>query len=145
MGIRYECFKKKSLCLVVWEGTHVPAEEWFDHLRRMGGDPEVISSHLHLADLRFVTVHPSFGDRELKEGADFVAGVPGLLTGRKVAVVAIEEFSKSRAFERLLKPYAANIIVFHALDVACAWLGLNPGEIGNEEAQLLERLRNRRA
>lgn len=142
MGIGYECFEKKSLCLVVWEGTHVPAEEWFDHLRRMGADPEVIASRLHLADLRFVTVHPSFGERELKKGADFMGSVPGLLPGRKVAVVAVEEFSKSRMFERLLKPYSANMIVFHSLDVACAWLGLDQGEIGVNETRLRDRIRN---
>jgi len=142
VSIGYECLREKNLCLVVWEGVNVLPEEWFGHLRRMGDDPAVIASPLHLADLRFASIDPTLGERELKEGADFLGSVPGLLPGRKVAVVAGEEFSKSRIFERLLRPYSANVIVFNSFDIACAWLGLNPGEIGKAEAQLLAKLRN---
>ena len=124
MGIVYEVKKEDGIACVVWDGS-IGAEEWLSHVKKLLSDPNWPTPRgLHLTDLRTCTLDSTIEESVLEKAASMFARHPKISLV-KTAILAHNEFQKALLYERLILQFEPSVIVFHNLDTACTWLGVN--------------------
>jgi len=129
-----------SLIVSLWDGV-VTADDWRQNLERMLADPAFSSTNVHIVDLRSADIEGTIAEQDIKDIVEFLAIHRAEIAGRKAAILAGDEFSRSSIFERLIQPYELSAAAFTFLDTACAWLGVDPGEAQQSLGILGVRLR----
>jgi hypothetical protein len=135
MNIGYVCLPRKALVISVW-GKNVTLDQWYANIRKQIADPGFAQTKVHLVDVSRGTADPSIGEAEIQGVLDFISGSGAPTAGRKIAIVAGEEFARLRLYERLAEPLQLNVIVFNDLGTACTWLGIDPREVEIEIRKL---------
>ncbi|MBN1476805.1 hypothetical protein JXA47_08630 [Candidatus Sumerlaeota bacterium] len=121
----------------VLQGGHLVAEryrgaisheELISHVKEILLDSSIAPRANSISDCRFATF-PETTAENIHELSD-LHGEPENRTSfnRLAIVISGEGFSTARMFEAQVKKYAVDILVFSGFDVACAWLGIDPGE-----------------
>jgi len=125
MPIGYVCKPEQSLVISAWLGR-VDLDQWRANVERLLSDPLFPSTDKQLTDLRSATIDPAIGEPEIQSIVDFLAASPVSIHGRKVAILAGEEFPRSVIFERLIVSQQVMAAHFVFTKSACEWLGIDP-------------------
>jgi hypothetical protein len=124
MGIVYDVDQEEGITYVVWDGD-VGAEQWLSHVQQLLSDPKWPTYQgLHLTDLRTCTLDSTIDEAVLEKAASLFARHPKI-SMVKTAILAHNAFQKALFYERLIRQVEPFVIVFHDLDTACTWLGVN--------------------
>ena len=142
MSIGYTCIMDKKLVVSVWDGN-VTLDQWRENLDRLLADPDFPATRINIVDMRFGHPDHTIGEGEIQQVIDFLATHQEKIAGRKIAIVAGEDFTKPKYFERLAESLLAKVIVFNFLHSACSWLGADPKETEQTMEQIRVRLRHR--
>jgi hypothetical protein len=138
MGIVYHIDREEGITYVVWDGI-VGAEQWLSHVQQLLSDPDWPTARgLHLTDLRTCNLDSTIDESILEKGAGMFGNHPKI-SAVKAAIVAHNAFHKALLYERFLLRFKPSVIVFHDLETAGAWLGVN----GESVALALNSLRTR--
>jgi len=140
MSIGYVCKPEQQLVIAVWDGT-INLAQWRDHLRRMFADPDYALVKYQLTDLRFSEIDSSVKGLDIKRVVNFMATQPDKIAGKKIAIVAGNEWERPKQAESLLEAVSVHPIVFTDLVTACLWLGADVVEIGNIIKEIRLKLR----
>ena len=140
MSIGYVCKPEKQLVIVVWDGT-INLDQWREHLRRLLADSDYALLKYQLTDLRFSEIDPSVQGLDIQRTVDFMAAQPDRLAGKKIAIVAGNEWERPKQAESLLEKLSVQPIVFNDLVTACLWLGADVVEVGNTIKRVRQILR----
>ena len=140
MSIAYECKKELGITIVVWDGK-VTFAQWMENARQLSVDPDFGLTSTQIVDLRFASVDPSIAEKEFQEIINFFSLHKQLFGGRKVAVIADEEFGRATVFKHMGESLGATFIVFNDLLIACHWLGVDVGMVEQEIEHLGAQLR----
>ena len=124
MAILQRFDEQKGNVFVVWKGV-VTAEEWFSKAERLASHPRWPGTPRVLADLLPVTDTSSIQEQEIEHAAGIFARNWKSLRGKKVAVLAKDEFARARYFADLLVRFGFSMVVFNNLDTACLFLGID--------------------
>jgi len=124
MGILQRFDPQKGIVFVVWDGR-VTAEEWLRYAQKLVSDPAWASTPRILADLLSVKDTSSIHNAEIEHTVEIFSANPRALRGKKLAVIARDEFGKARHFEDLLMHFGVSSVVFNNLDTACLFLGMD--------------------
>lgn len=109
---------------MVWDGV-IAAERYIAHVKRLLADPDWPPARgLHLSDLRSTSLDATIDQPVLEKAVSMFAEHPKISTVR-TAIVAHEAFHQALLYERLILPIEPSVIVFHNLDTACMWLGID--------------------
>ena len=142
MSIGYTCIMDKKLVVSVWDGN-VTLDQWRENLDRLLADPDFPATRINIVDMRFGHPDITIGEGEIQQVIDFLATHQEKIAGRKIAIVAGEDFKKSKFFESLAGNLLIKVIVFNFLHGACSWLGIDPRETEEAIQQIRERLRGK--
>ena len=140
MGIAYRCKKELRITIVVWDGT-VTFSQWLENTNKLSSDPDFALTSMQVVDLRFASIDPAVGEKEFKEIIDILGKKKEMFFGRKVAVIADEEFGRATVFKHMGESLGASLIVFNDLLIACHWLGINILEVEKDIEGLRTQLR----
>lgn len=124
MSIIQRFDEQKSVVFVVWEET-VTAEQWFGYIPRLTSNESWTRMSCLLADLLPVQDTSSIRIAEIDRAAEIFASNRKALRGKKVAVLAGDEFGRARYFGDLLTRFGVLLVVFNNLDTACLFLGID--------------------
>jgi len=136
MPIAYRIDKPIALMTTVWQGP-ITAADWREHLQATFADPDWPGVLRNLTDLRSADLSAITEDDRVKMVALYEPHAEHL-RGKKSAVVAGDNFDRSREFESHDEPPGLRIIVFNDLFNACTWLGIDISE-ANETLDELRR------
>lgn len=114
----------KRAVFVLWEGV-VTAEEWFSYLPRLLKHNAWNATSSLLADLLWVRDTSSIGDQEMAHAVEILLTSRTALRGKKMAVLAQDQFGKAKRFGELLAPFGVFFVVFNDLDTACSFLDID--------------------
>jgi hypothetical protein len=109
---------------VVWKGT-VTAETWFRYIPRLVTHRAWSATPNLLADLLSVEDTSSIRNEDMAHAVELLTANAKDLRGRRLAVLAQDEFGKARYFGTLLARFGISLVVFNHLDTACLFLGLD--------------------
>ena len=140
MTILYQIDRQAGVTYVVWDGV-VAAGQYLSHVKRLLADPEwPPARRLHLSDLRSTTLDSTIDRSVLEKAVGMFAAHPKI-SMVKTAIVAHEAFHQALLYERLISPIEPSVIVFHSLDTACMWLGIETKSAAHELNSLRARAR----
>jgi len=132
MSNTYGIYNSGSIVLEYWEGL-VRAEELFGHQRLQEVDPGIAEHATTIVDFRNVTFEISDTD-VLNFAQAFTKNSP--CTKKKMALVISEvDWEKASLYSQQVWSDDVEVIAFHSLEAACAWLNLDSANI---ETKLLE-------
>jgi len=126
MPIAYRIDKSLALMTIVWDGP-ITAAEWREHLRETFADPDWPGVLRNLTDLRSADLSAITDDDRIEMVAMYEPYAEHV-RGKKSAVVAGDNFDRSRKFESHDEPPGLRVIVFNDLFNACTWLGIDISE-----------------
>jgi len=130
VGITYRCDAEHGCTFVVWDQGATP-EEWHGHLDRLFADPAFPPGERWLVDLGTARGAPIITDEVIAEVGKRLNAESDTLNEMRVAIVPNGTWEKARQLvDREVSIPGLRAILFNELSVACAWLGLPPGEIG---------------
>ncbi len=115
---------QKGLIFVVWQGT-VTAQEWFRYAHKLTSDSTWTTASRVLADLLSVQSTSSIQNQEIDQAVEIFSANRAGLVGKKLAVLARDEFGKARRFGEYLSHFGTSSVVFNNLDTACLFLGMD--------------------
>jgi len=128
MPIVYQINRDKGYTIAAWHGL-VNADEYEKHVHQLVTDeswpPE---KSLHLSDLRRAKLDDSFTEEVLIKSAK-IYGERLIHRRIKLAIIAEATYKKASIFEKSFMNYQPSAIVFHDLQSACLWLGLDHDEV----------------
>ncbi len=124
MSIIQKFDEQKRVVFVVWAET-VTTEEWFGYISRLVSNQAWSRTPCLLVDLLPVRDTSSIGNAEIDRATEIFASDSKALRGKKVAVLARDEFGRARYFGDLVARLGVSLIVFNNLDTACLFLGLD--------------------
>jgi hypothetical protein len=136
MPITYRIDKPLALMTMVWDGR-VTAADWREHLQATFADPDWPGVQRNLTDLRSADLS-GITDDDRAEMVALYEPQAEHVHGKKSAVVAGDNFDRSREFESHNEPPGLRVIVFNDLFNACTWLGIDISE-ANEALDALRR------
>jgi hypothetical protein len=142
MGIIHICDRQKNVIFVVWDGA-VTGGVWLAHARSLLAEPEWPAIFRIIGDLRTVSDTRSIRDEEIEKAAALFTADPAIVAGKRVAIVATEEFRKAKRFMELIARFRTTTVVFNTLDTACMFLGINLAETRQTLEELRTELRAR--
>ena len=102
-----------------------------EHVRRFLDGPEYPLVQYQLADLRDASVKPYLTEAEIGRVVKYMQNQLGTLGGKKIAIVAGNDWETPKRAEALLKSLSVTPIVFNSLSTACVWLGQEVVEVEN--------------
>ena len=140
MGIIHECDKQKSITYIVWDGK-VAWDDWLQHVEGLNADSDWSACSLFLADLQTVSDTSTIGEEAFEQAAALLGANPEIISRKRGAVVADDEFWRARLLGRLLSEFGTSTLVFNTLDIACSYLGLDKAETHQTIRQLRAKLR----
>ena len=140
MPIAYRIDKQLALMTAVWDGP-ISAVDWREHLRATFAEPDWPSVLLNLTDLRSADLS-AITDADRVEMVALYEPHAEHIRGKKSAVVAGDNFDRSREFESHNEPPGLRVIVFNDLFNACTWLGIDVSEANETFDELRRSLRN---
>jgi hypothetical protein len=140
MGIGYRIDKQLALMTTVWDGA-ITAADWRDHLRATFAEPDWPGVLRNLTDLRSADL-TRITDADRVEMVAMYEPYAEYVRGKKSAVVAGDNFDRSREFESHNEPPGLRIIVFNDLFNACTWLGIDVSEANETLDAVRRELRN---
>jgi len=126
MPIAYRIDKSLALMTIVWDGP-ITAADWREHLRETFADPDWPGVLRNLTDLRSADLSAITDDDRVEMVAMYEPYAEHV-RGKKSAVVAGDNFDRSRKFESHDEPPGLRVIVFNDLFNACTWLGIDISE-----------------
>ena len=141
MGIIQQFDKEKGLFFIVWDGV-VTSDDWFKSAQRFASDPAIFTTARGLADLRTVEDTSSIQREAIEQASDIFSADVTVLRGKRLAVVARDEFGKARYFGDRLGRFGASLVVFNNLDTACIYLEIDLMYASGKLEELRERLRS---
>lgn len=124
MPILQKFEQDKGVAFVVWTGTVTP-EEWFPKAKSFAVHPTWPRTSRVLADLLSVRDTSSIGIPDLEHAVRIFSAEPSYLPGKRMAILARNEFGKARHFGQLMGRFGMSVLVFNNLDTACLFLGLD--------------------
>jgi hypothetical protein len=136
MPIAYRIDKSLALMTIVWDGP-ITAADWREHLRETFADPNWAGVLRNLTDLRSADLSAITDDDRVEVVAMYEPYAEHV-RGKKSAVIAGDNFDRSREFESHDEPAGLRVIVFNDLFNACTWLGIDISE-ANEALDELRR------
>ena len=136
MPIAYRIDKSLALMTTVWDGP-ITAADWREHLRAAFADPAWPGVLRNLTDLRSADLSAITDDNRVEMVAMYEPYAEHV-RGKKSAVIAGDNFDRSREFESHDEPPGLRVIVFNDLFNACTWLGIDISE-ANEAFDELRR------
>jgi hypothetical protein len=136
MPIVYRIDKALALMTAVWDGP-ITAGDWREHLRATFAEPDWPGVLRNLTDLRSADLSAITEDNRVEMMAMYEPHAEHV-RGKKSAVIAGDNFERSREFESHNEPPGLRVIVFNDLFNACTWLGIDISEI-NETLDELRR------
>jgi hypothetical protein len=136
MPIVYRIDKSLALMTTVWDGP-ISASDWREHLRETFAEPDWPGVLRNLTDLRSADLS-AITDADRVEMVAMYEPHAEHIRGKKSAVVAGDNFERSREFESHNEPPGLRVIVFNDLFNACTWLGIDISE-ANETFDELRR------
>jgi hypothetical protein len=136
MPIAYRIDKSLALMTIVWDGP-ITAADWREHLRETFADPNWPGVVRNLTDLRSADLSAITNDNRDEMVAMYEPHAEHV-RGKKSAVIAGDNFDRSREFESHDEPAGLRVIVFNDLFNACTWLGIDISE-ANEALDELRR------
>ena len=140
MSIAYNLKKEIELAIVVWDGE-VTFTQWMENSKQITTDPNITSTSMQVVDLRFASIDPSISENEFQEIINYLSLYKQLFSGRKIAVIADEEFGRATVFKHMAQTLGVSFIVFNDLLIACHWLGVDAGIVEQEIERLRAQLR----
>lgn len=135
MGILHRSDTQRGVVYTVWDGA-VTWAEWQNHASALMAEPDWMSCSRFIVDLRSASAI-SIGMDEVEQAGELFRSNSLLMTRKRGAVIARDEFRNASRFEALIAPSGVSMVVFNSLDTACLFLGLSFIETNGE----LERLR----
>ena len=140
MPILHKCNKELGAAIVVWNGK-VTFPQWQENSRQLLSDPDFALTSMQIVDLRFASVDPSIAETEFQEIINHLSLHKHLFAGRRVAVIADEEFGRATVFKHMGESLGTSFIVFNDLLIACHWLGVDVAKVEEEIETLRTKLR----
>ena len=140
MPIVYRIDKSLALMTTVWDGA-ICAADWREHLRATFADPAWPGVVRNLSDLRSADLS-AITDADRVEMVAMYEPYAEHIRGKKSAVLAGDNFDRSREFESHNEPAGLRVIVFNDLFNACTWLGIDISEANETLDELRRRARD---
>jgi len=140
MPIAYRIDKPLALMTSVWDGP-ITAAEWREHLRETFAEPDWPGVLRNLTDLRSADLS-ALTEADRVEMVAMYEPHAEHVRGKKSAVVAGDNFDRSREFESHNEPPGLRVIVFNDLFNACTWLGIDISEANETLDELRRRARD---
>ena len=141
MGINYSCDRQRDIIFLVWDGK-VTWDNWLTHIHKLQAEPDWSAISRVIADLQTANDTSSMGNREIDQAADIFGSQRHLLSRKRIAVIARDEFGKSKRFGDAIAKFGAIFIVFSNLNTACLFLGIDEQEARQKFAELRASLRS---
>ena len=137
MGIEYRIDEARGATFAVWDGP-VTGADWLAHLKRLRLNLDwPPTRRLHLSDMREVSPDAAVDEAAIERAVELLALEPDKIAGMKVAVVVRQGHGRAAFFQRLFSRLRGQVMICATLESACAWLELDPREVG----PLLDQLR----
>src|ERR1700690_2334669 len=114
MSIDYICKPKLKLAIAVWDGL-VTWDIWQEHLHHMFSDPAYAPMEIQITDLRFSSISPTIAGDQIQIMTELLTDQRERVSLKKIAIVAGDEWSKSKLGEFALQAISINSIVFNDL------------------------------
>ena len=140
MPIAYRIDKPLALMTSVWDGP-ITAAEWREHLRETFAEPDWPGVLRNLTDLRSADLS-ALTEADRVEMVAMYEPHAEHVRGKKSAVVAGDNFDRSREFESHNEPAGLRVIVFNDLFNACTWLGIDISEANETLDELRQAARD---
>ena len=141
MPIVYRIDKSLALMTTVWDGP-ITAADWREHLRATFAEPDWPDVLRNLTDLRSADLS-AITESDRVEMVAMYEPYAEHIRGKKSAVVAGDNFDRSREFESHDEPPGLRVIVFNDLFNACTWLGIDISEANETFDELRREARDR--
>ena len=140
MGILHSFDRARGVIYTVWDGP-VTWLEWRQHASAIILEEDWQRSSRFIVDLRSVTDTSSITVEEVEQASALFTANQDVLSRKRGAVIARDEFRNARRFEDLIASSGLSMVVFNSLDTACLFLGLDVTEASLELDRLRMRLR----
>lgn len=140
MPIAYRIDKPLALMTTVWDGP-ITAADWREHLNATFAEPDWPGVLRNLTDLRSADLSALTEDNRV-EMVSMYDPYAEHVRGKKSAVVAGDNFERSREFESRNEPPGLRVIVFNDLFNACTWLGIDISEASETLDELRRQARD---
>jgi len=129
MGIAYRCNPETGVSVEVWHGT-ISFDVATLHIEQLAKDPEWAASRRIVTDLTTMSLEsrPS-ADQVRALGDAFLHQLAYLVSDVKWSVIADGAFAEALVFGEHVRHEVRRMIVFTNLLTACAWLGVEPGDV----------------
>jgi len=135
MANYYGIFNQGSVLLECWEGV-ITLAEMLQHETLQRDDPLVRDFSLVVADCREATFNLT--SEELAQYSQFMLS-RGTYSGKKVAlIINSESWDMANIYNDLFWSADNEIMSFHSIDAASAWLELDSKNVQNRLARLKE-------
>ena len=141
MGILHFTDLQNDVTYIVWDGV-ITWDDWLKHAGELKADPGWALTSRFIADLQTVSDTSSISEQQIDMALEVVGADPAVLSRKRGAVVAREEFRRANKFGDLIERFGATSVVFNHLDTACIFLGLNPAETLRTLEQLRAEIRS---
>lgn len=124
MSVTYDVIENGTVVLEYWSGQ-VTGEDLVTHEKQHLTDPRIMPGASVLVEAR-----QAYFGITTEEAGDLVNGLYALyrqpLKIKKCALLVNDlTYPLARAYEKSGAKHGISVIAFHALDVACPWLGLD--------------------
>ena len=133
MSNTYGIYNSGSVVLEYWAGT-VRAKELFDHQRMQEVDEGIADHAMTIVDFRDVKFEIS--DKEVVQFADAFTQDSKCQKKRMALLICDEDWDRASLYSQQVWSEDVEVIAFHTLDAACAWLNLDASNIDSKINEL---------
>lgn len=140
MTNRYATFDDGATVFELWTGV-VTHEELLEHARRQFADPGIRPGTIVFADARSATFETN-ADLVHEFTEEYGRETNRARTSKCGVLVAPDAWDRAQLFAGQAKECGVAVIIFHSLDVACTWLGLDPQRVEDGMRHLGELMRD---
>ncbi len=125
MGIAYRILAEEGITVVAWHDL-VTAQMFLRHVERLAADPEWPPPQgLQLADMTTIFDEKMMDGEFVQSIAEVYSEQIGRSIPLRIAVVASEALAHTPEFQKFIACYPPSLKVFHTLESATAWLGVD--------------------
>ncbi|HTD49760.1 MAG TPA: hypothetical protein VK771_04125 [Acidimicrobiia bacterium] len=124
MGIAHRYIDSEDLIVTVWHGV-VTWDQWAAVVRQQVGDPTWSYGRRRLTDASTADTSDLTADHVDAISAIYGATANGI-AGTQLAIVGDDVSTLAEHVERSMAALRVTTFIFNSIQIACAWLGVDP-------------------